>query len=105
MESDPDSLKIQQYHESVKKARKALSKQMHDPHRSISHSFPSVEYKIKSVKLSKCGPYGDENKRVNGRRLYDITFAKKKHKERKGHPFRPLFGGIWNQTIPRELRN
>ena len=90
MESDPDSLKIQQYHESVNKARKELSKGMRDQHSNISKSFPSYEYKIKSIKLAKQGPYGGENKRVNGRRLYDITFAKKKRKERKGHPFRPL---------------
>jgi hypothetical protein len=75
--------KIQQYHESVKKARKALSKQMHDPHSNISHDFSSVEWKIKSIKVVR-----GENQRVKGRRLYNITFAKKKRLERKGHPFR-----------------
>jgi hypothetical protein len=75
--------KIQQFHESVKKARKALSKGMQDPHSNISKDFPSWEYKIKSIKRSK-GHKGTTSER----HLYDITFAKKKRMERKGHPFR-----------------
>jgi hypothetical protein len=75
--------KIQQFHESVVKARKELSKGMRSPHSSISQDFPSWEYKIKSIKLAK-----GQKRGTKGRRLYDITFAEKKRKERKGHPFR-----------------
>jgi hypothetical protein len=75
--------KIQQYHESVKKARRELSKGMHSQHSNISHDFPSYEWKIKSIKLAK-----GEKRGTTGRRLYDITFCKKKRQERKGHPFR-----------------
>jgi hypothetical protein len=81
------TFKLQQFHTSATSARKEVSTRMRSQHGGMG-DLTSLDWKIKSVKLCKTGPSGEINKRINGRKLYDVTLETKVRKERKGHPFR-----------------
>ena len=80
--------KIQQFYKSVADARNKLSTQMKSQFSSIAQDYPSYEWKIKSIKLAKSSTSYGSWSNIEGFKLYDIVFEKKKKPNLKGHPFR-----------------